>query len=202
MYRDQVLPRVIDAVMNRREFAAIRGRVCSGLEGDVLEIGFGSGLNILHYPPAVTRVRADAVSPGRPPARTWHPRPTPRTARAAPRRSSSGRSGSDLGRQFGVTDVVPGRGQDGVNAVRELTSGAGTDRLLECVGLKDALVQSAGVVRDGGTISRVGAPQYPDVPLGFPEFLRNLILTGGVAPPTSKSCCRTSPAARSTRTRL
>ena len=62
MYRDQVLPRVIDAVMNRREFAAIRGRVCGGLEGEVLEIGFGSGLNILHYPPAVTRVRADAAA--------------------------------------------------------------------------------------------------------------------------------------------
>jgi threonine dehydrogenase-like Zn-dependent dehydrogenase len=50
------------------------------------------------------------------------------------------------------------------------------------VGLKDALVQSAGVVRDGGTISRVGAPQYPEVPFGFMEFLRNLTLTGGVAP--------------------
>lgn len=57
-----------------------------------------------------------------------------------------------------------------------------TDRVLECVGLKDALVQSAGVVRDGGTISRVGAPQYPEVPFGFPEFRRNLTLTGGIAP--------------------
>ena len=54
--------------------------------------------------------------------------------------------------------------------------------MLECVGLKDALVQSAAVVRDGGTISRVGAPQYPEVPFGFMEFLRNLTLTGGVAP--------------------
>lgn len=50
------------------------------------------------------------------------------------------------------------------------------------VGLKDALVQSAGVVTDGGVISRVGAPQYREVPFGFPEFLRNLTLTGGVAP--------------------
>ena len=55
IYQDQVLPRVIDAVMNRREFTAIRDRVCSGLEGEVLEIGFGSGLNILHYPPAVSK---------------------------------------------------------------------------------------------------------------------------------------------------
>ena len=66
IYQDQVLPRIMDAVMNRREFAAIRGRVCSGLEGEVLEIGFGSGLNILHYPPAVTRVRAvDPAAVGR-----------------------------------------------------------------------------------------------------------------------------------------
>ncbi|MFD4509099.1 alcohol dehydrogenase catalytic domain-containing protein [Streptomyces sp. NPDC058457] len=89
---------------------------------------------------------------------------------------------TDLGRDFGASDVVAGRGQDGVAAVRELTGGTGTDRVLECVGLKDALVQAAGVVRDGGTISRVGAPQYPEVPLGFPEFLRNITLTGGVAP--------------------
>jgi ubiquinone/menaquinone biosynthesis C-methylase UbiE len=66
IYQDQVLPRVIDAVMNRREFAPIRGRVCSGLEGEVLEIGFGSGLNIPHFPPAVTRVRAvDPAAVGR-----------------------------------------------------------------------------------------------------------------------------------------
>jgi threonine dehydrogenase-like Zn-dependent dehydrogenase len=89
---------------------------------------------------------------------------------------------TDLGREFGATDVVPGRGQDGIDAVRELTGGTGTDRVLECVGLKDALVQSAGVVRDGGTVSRVGAPQYPEVPFGFGEFRRNLTLTGGVAP--------------------
>lgn len=38
------------------------------------------------------------------------------------------------------------------------------------------------MVRAGGTISRVGAPQYDQVPLGFPEFLSNITLTGGVAP--------------------
>ncbi|MBB4928863.1 hypothetical protein FHR34_007960 [Kitasatospora kifunensis] len=89
---------------------------------------------------------------------------------------------TDLGSEFGATDVVAARGQDGVAAVRELTGGFGTDQVLECVGLKDALVQAAGVVRDGGVISRVGAPQYPEVPFGFPEFLRNITLTGGVAP--------------------
>jgi threonine dehydrogenase-like Zn-dependent dehydrogenase len=37
-------------------------------------------------------------------------------------------------------------------------------------------------VRDGGTVSRVGVPQYPAVPADFRVFLRNIILTGGVAP--------------------
>jgi SAM-dependent methyltransferase len=58
IYRDQVLPRVTDVVLNRPEFTPIRGRVCARLTGEIVEIGFGSGLNVPHYPPAVTRVRA------------------------------------------------------------------------------------------------------------------------------------------------
>lgn len=89
---------------------------------------------------------------------------------------------TDLGRAFGATDVVADRGEEGVARVRELTGGQGTRRVLECVGLKGALVQSFGAVRAGGTISRVGAPQFPDVPFGFADFMRNITLTGGVAP--------------------
>ncbi|MFJ2510912.1 zinc-binding dehydrogenase [Streptomyces griseoviridis] len=92
------------------------------------------------------------------------------------------RSRTDLGLTFGATDVVAERGDEGVARVRELTDGEGTRRVLECVGLKDALVQGFGVVRDGGTVSRVGAPQFTDVPFGFADFLRNITLTGGVAP--------------------
>ncbi|GAB2539727.1 zinc-binding dehydrogenase [Nocardia heshunensis] len=88
---------------------------------------------------------------------------------------------TDLGREFGATDVIADRGDKGVAAVRELTGG-GVARVLECVGLAAAVTQAAGVVRDGGVISRVGAPQYPAIPFGFGEFMRNLTLTGGVAP--------------------
>ncbi|MFB7498700.1 zinc-binding dehydrogenase [Streptomyces sp. NPDC056161] len=89
---------------------------------------------------------------------------------------------TDLGRDFGATGVVAERGEQGIAAVKELTGGSGTGKVLECVGLKDAIVQSFGVVRDGGTISRVGAPQFTDVPFGFGDFMRNITLTGGVAP--------------------
>ncbi|HWO66569.1 MAG TPA: zinc-dependent alcohol dehydrogenase family protein [Umezawaea sp.] len=92
------------------------------------------------------------------------------------------RTRTDLGRDFGATDVVADRGEEGVARVKELTGGKGTRGVLECVGLKDSVVQGFGVVRDGGTISRVGAPQFTDVPFGFRDFLRNITLTGGVAP--------------------
>lgn len=89
---------------------------------------------------------------------------------------------TNLGREFGATDVVAERGDAGVAKVKELTDGDGTHVVLEAVGLKPALEMAIGVVRDGGVISRVGAPQFPEVPLGFPEFMRNITLTGGVAP--------------------
>jgi ubiquinone/menaquinone biosynthesis C-methylase UbiE len=57
-YREQVLPRVQDKVMNVKRFRAARARVCEGLEGAVVEIGFGTGLNAAYYPPAVTNVVA------------------------------------------------------------------------------------------------------------------------------------------------
>ena len=89
---------------------------------------------------------------------------------------------TDLGREFGATDIVAERGAEGVEKVRELTGGDGTHAVLECVGLEQALDTSFGVVRAGGSISRVGAPQYDKVSFGFSDFLRNITLTGGVAP--------------------
>jgi ubiquinone/menaquinone biosynthesis C-methylase UbiE len=57
-YSERVLPRLTDKVLGTHEFTLIRARVASGLRGEVLEVGFGSGLNVPHYPEAVTRVLA------------------------------------------------------------------------------------------------------------------------------------------------
>jgi ubiquinone/menaquinone biosynthesis C-methylase UbiE len=52
----QVVPRAVDVLLGSDEVRKVRARVCEGLEGEVLEIGFGSGLNADHYPETVQRV--------------------------------------------------------------------------------------------------------------------------------------------------
>ena len=58
VYGDHVLPRVLNAACAMKNAEPLRRRVCDGLAGDVVEIGFGSGLNVPYYPAAVTRVAA------------------------------------------------------------------------------------------------------------------------------------------------
>ncbi|WP_345474223.1 alcohol dehydrogenase catalytic domain-containing protein [Glutamicibacter ectropisis] len=89
---------------------------------------------------------------------------------------------TDLGREFGATEVVAVRGDEGIAKVKELSGGDGTHIVLEAVGLHTALETALAIVRDGGVVSRVGAPQYTEVPFGFGGFMRNITLTGGVAP--------------------
>jgi ubiquinone/menaquinone biosynthesis C-methylase UbiE len=66
LYERQLVPRFINFVMSRGDLASIRARVASSLDGEVLEVGFGSGLNLPHFPPGVTRVQAvDPATVGR-----------------------------------------------------------------------------------------------------------------------------------------
>jgi threonine dehydrogenase-like Zn-dependent dehydrogenase len=90
---------------------------------------------------------------------------------------------TDLGREFGATDVVPEHGDEGIAAARDLTGGDGTHVVIEAVGHMPAYQQAIGVVHPGGVISRVGVPQYDDAPVGFGSlFGPNITLIGGPAP--------------------
>ena len=60
-YEERVLPRLVHSTCGAPVLSPWRRRVCSGLAGRVVELGFGSGANSRHYPPAVERV--DAVEP-------------------------------------------------------------------------------------------------------------------------------------------
>src|SRR5262245_30688819 len=61
VYGEQVLPRILNVLCGVKGAVPLRERVCEGLRGNVVEIGFGSGLNVPYYPDAVTQV--DTVEP-------------------------------------------------------------------------------------------------------------------------------------------
>jgi ubiquinone/menaquinone biosynthesis C-methylase UbiE len=58
LYAERVLPRIIDVSCGMKQSHPLRRRVCAGLQGEVVEIGFGSGHNVPFYPDAVKSVAA------------------------------------------------------------------------------------------------------------------------------------------------
>jgi threonine dehydrogenase-like Zn-dependent dehydrogenase len=84
---------------------------------------------------------------------------------------------------FGATDVVAARGDEAVQAVRELTGGLGADGACECVGTGASWATAVGSVRPGGTVGYVGVPNAVQDGLPLREmFDRNVNVRGGVAP--------------------
>ena len=71
-YQEQVLPRFQDKVMARKANRAVRARVCEGLHGAVMEVGFGTALNTRYYPSEVSKVVA--IEPSRVCMRIAEPR--------------------------------------------------------------------------------------------------------------------------------
>jgi threonine dehydrogenase-like Zn-dependent dehydrogenase len=87
-----------------------------------------------------------------------------------------------LAREFGATDVVPERGDEAVERVKELTGGLGAHSVLECVGHGQALETAIGIARPGGAVGRVGVPQEETMPASLKAFFGNLTIGGGPAP--------------------
>ncbi|MDR6506077.1 zinc-dependent alcohol dehydrogenase family protein [Arthrobacter oryzae] len=87
-----------------------------------------------------------------------------------------------LAREFGATDIVEERGDDGVARVRELLGGVLADSVLECVGTKESMEQALHCVRPGGALGFVGVPTGgAEVPLRY-LFDSNVSIAGGMAP--------------------
>lgn len=87
-----------------------------------------------------------------------------------------------LARDFGATDVVEQRGDEGVAAVEELLGGIGADAVLECVGTRESMQQAIDVARPGGRVGYVGVPAGgAELPIRQ-LFSSNVTVGGGVAP--------------------
>ncbi|HEU5067935.1 MAG TPA: zinc-dependent alcohol dehydrogenase family protein [Sphingomicrobium sp.] len=87
-----------------------------------------------------------------------------------------------LAKDFGATDVVSERGDEGIARVRELTKGYGVQSVLECVGTEQAMDTSMEIVRPGGAVGRVGVPHYEVIKAAQQMFYNNVIVGGGPAP--------------------
>jgi len=84
-------------------------------------------------------------------------------------------------RVFGATDIVAERGDEAIEAVREMTDGLGVEAALECVGTGESMATAFAIARSGSIVGAVGAPHDVVVPIETVIF-RNVGLRGGVAP--------------------
>jgi threonine dehydrogenase-like Zn-dependent dehydrogenase len=86
-----------------------------------------------------------------------------------------------LAREFGATDIVTERGEEGVARIKELTKGVGAESVLECVGTPESMAQAIGITRPGGSVGYVGVPHGVELDAAD-LFFRHVRLLGGPAP--------------------
>src|SRR4051812_31136553 len=86
-----------------------------------------------------------------------------------------------LAREFGATDIVTERGDDGVKRILDMTKGIGADSVLECVGTQESMMQAIHSARRGGHVSFVGVPHQVQLD-GQELFFSHVHLHGGPAP--------------------
>lgn len=86
-----------------------------------------------------------------------------------------------LTREFGATDIVTERGDEGVARIKGLTKGIGADSVLECVGTQESMMQAISTARKGGYVGYVGVPHGVELN-GEKLFYAHVHLHGGPAP--------------------
>src|SRR5205814_3813802 len=86
-----------------------------------------------------------------------------------------------LALEFGATDIVKERGDEGVARIKDLTNGVGADSVLECVGTQESMMQAIRSARPGGYVSYVGVPHGVQLD-GAELFFSHVYLHGGPAP--------------------
>jgi threonine dehydrogenase-like Zn-dependent dehydrogenase len=86
-----------------------------------------------------------------------------------------------LAREFGATDIVTTRGDEGVAEVEELTGGLGAHSVIEAVGTQESMMQAIRATRPGGHVGYVGVSHDVQLP-GEELFFSGVHLHGGPAP--------------------
>jgi threonine dehydrogenase-like Zn-dependent dehydrogenase len=86
-----------------------------------------------------------------------------------------------LAREYGATDIVEDRGEDGVARIKELTNGLGAHSVVEAVGTQESMTQAIRSTRPGGHVGFVGVAHGVELP-GMELFWSLVHLHGGPAP--------------------
>ncbi len=86
-----------------------------------------------------------------------------------------------LALEFGATDIVTERGDEGVAVIKDMTEGVGADAVMECVGTAESMQQAIRSARPGAFVGFVGVPHGVNIP-GEQLFFSHVGLRGGPAP--------------------